>query len=167
MHPFFARQVVFPLQERIKGKNTHAVLKELQRSQWLSASRIEELQLDRLKHQLEFAYQYTPYYRRLFDEHGTPPNRIKDFRDFHRMPFLTRENLRAQFESLRASTKIRGVQKMSTGGSTGSPVTVLVDAVRNSFIDAARLRSHRWFNADIGVREIVLWGSPIENTRQD
>ena len=167
MHPFFARQVVFPLQERIKGKNTHAVLKELQRSQWLPASRIEELQFDRLKHQLEFAYLRAPFYRRLFDEHGTPPNRIKDFRDFRRMPFLTRENLRSQFESLRASTTVRGVQKMSTGGSTGSPVTVLVDPVRNSFIDAARLRSHRWFNADIGVREIVLWGSPIENTRQD
>jgi len=167
MHPFFARRVIFPLQERIKGKGTHAVLKELERSQWLPANRVRELQFDRLKSHLEFAYQHVPYYRRLFDEHGTQPDRIKDFTDFRRIPFLTRESLRDQFENLRASTPIRGVQKLSTGGSTGSPVTVLADPFRNSFIDAARLRAHRWFDADVGVREIVLWGSPIEITRQD
>ena len=167
MHPFFAKRVVFPLQERIKGKSTHVVLKELERSQWLPANRVGELQFGRLKSHLEFAYQHVPYYRRLFDEQGTQPDRIKDFTDFRRIPFLTRESLREQFESLRASVPIRGVQKLSTGGSTGSPVTVLVDPVRNSFVDAARLRSHRWFDADMGVREVVLWGSPIEITRQD
>jgi phenylacetate-CoA ligase len=167
MYPLIARQVVFPLQERIKGKVTYAVLRKLEKSQWFPASRIQELQFERLKNHLEFAYQHVPYYRRLFDEQGTQPDRIKDFTDFRRIPFLTRESLREQFESLRASVPIRGVQKLSTGSSTGSPVTVLVDPVRNSFVDAARLRSHRWFNADMGVREIVLWGSPIEITRQD
>ena len=43
MHSIFARRVFFPLQERIKGKNTHTVLRELQKSQWLSANRIQEL----------------------------------------------------------------------------------------------------------------------------
>jgi phenylacetate-CoA ligase len=167
MYPFLARRVVFPLQERLKGKSTLSLLKELERSQWLPAGRMQELQFDRLKQQLEFAYHHVPYYRRLFDEHGTPPHRINDFTDFHRIPFLTRETLRAQFDTLRSRLRIRGVQKISTGGSTGSPVAVLIDPVRNSFIDAARLRSHRWFDADLGVREIVLWGSPIEITRQD
>ena len=167
MYPFFARRVVFPLQERIKGKSTHVVLNELERSQWLSANRVQELQFDRLKSHLEFAYQHVPYYRRLFDDQDIRPDRIKDFTDFRRIPFLTRESLRDNFEDLRARVSIRGVQKLSTGGSTGSPVAVLVDPMRNSFVDAARLRSHRWFDADMGVREIVLWGSPIEITRQD
>lgn len=167
MHPFIAGRVLFPIQERLKGKSTYAFLNELERSQWFPAGRIEELQFGRLKQHLEFAYQHVPYYRRLFDENETQPHRIKDLTDFHRVPFLTRELLRDQFESLRASPTIRRVQKMSTGGSTGSPVAVLVDPIRNSFIDAARLRSHRWFDADMGAREIVLWGSPIEVTRQD
>ena len=167
LHRNFARNVVFPLQERIKGKNTHAILRELEQSQWLPANRVHELQFDRLKSHLEFAYQHVPYYRHVFDEHGIQPDRIRDFTDFQRIPFLTRESLRHHFENLRATAPIRGLQKLSTGGSTGVPVTVLVDPIRNSFIDAARLRSHRWFDADIGVREVVLWGSPIEITRQD
>ena len=167
MHPFLARQFVFPLQECLKGKRTHALLDELEKSQWLPPGRVQDLQFVRLKSHLEFAYQHVPYYRQLFDEQDTRPDRIKDFTDFRRIPCLTRESLRQQFESLRASAPIRGVQKLSTGGSTGSPVAVLVDPLRNSFIDAARLRSHRWFGADMGVREVVLWGSPIEITRQD
>jgi phenylacetate-CoA ligase len=59
------------------------------------------------------------------------------------------------------------VQKISTGGSTGSPVTVLVDAARAAFTDAARIRAQRWLGVDFGEREIVLWGSPIELTKQD
>ncbi len=167
MHPFFARRVIFPLQERLKGKNTYAVLTDLERSEWLPKSAILELQFKQLHKQLDFAYQHVPYYRRLFDEYGIRTERIKDFSDFRRIPFLTRDLLRDQFDALKSDIAMRGVQKMSTVGSTGSPVAVLIDPVRNSFIDAARLRSHRWFEADMGVREIVLWGSPIEVTRQD
>ena len=56
---------------------------------------------------------------------------------------------------------------MSTGGSTGSPVTVLVDRERAALADAIRLRCHRWYDAGPGTREIALWGSPIESTKQD
>jgi phenylacetate-coenzyme A ligase PaaK-like adenylate-forming protein len=167
MHPFISRHILFPLQERLKGKNTHAVLKDLETSQWLSGSEMQELQFRRLQKYLQFAYDNTTYYREVFDEHGCRPNGIQDFEDFQRLPYLTRELLREKFESLRSTERIAGIQKMSTGGSTGSPVTVLVDVERNSFIDAARLRAHRWFHADMGCREIVLWGSPIEITRQD
>lgn len=56
---------------------------------------------------------------------------------------------------------------MSTGGSTGSPVAVLVDPERAAFADAIRLRCHRWYGVGMGAREIALWGSPIESTKQD
>jgi phenylacetate-CoA ligase len=33
--------------------------------------------------------------------------------------------------------------------------------------EAARLRAHRWFGVDPGAREVLVWGSPLEITRQD
>ena len=166
MQEFLARKIVFPLQEFVKGKSTLQQVKRLEETQWLSPDGLRELQLERLKHHLEFAYQYVPYYRRLFDEHNTQPNRIISFNDFRKIPFLTREALRADFNSLQSNIPVRGIQKISTGGSSGSPVIILSDAKRHSFIDAARLRAHRWFEADVGIKEIVLWGSPIEITRE-
>jgi phenylacetate-CoA ligase len=167
MHPFLVRQIVFPLQERLKRKNTYSILAEIEKSQWLTPEQIRELQLRRLGEYLAFAYAHSVYYRQALDEQGFDSSRIRDFADLKALPFLTKDILRDRFEELRSNVPLPGVQKMSTGGSTGAPVAVLIDAERSAFTDAARLRAHRWFDADIGVREIVLWGSPIEITRQD
>jgi phenylacetate-coenzyme A ligase PaaK-like adenylate-forming protein len=167
IHPVLVNRVMFPLHERLKGKPTHARLRELDRSQWLAPEQVRAHQFRALKAHLEFAYRHVPYYRRLLDDHGLPPGRIASFEDFAQVPCLTKDGIRANFDDLRPDLRLRGVQRMSTGGSTGATVTVLVDAERSAFTDAARLRAHRWFDADMGTPEIVLWGSPIELGRQD
>jgi len=167
MHPAVVNRVIFPLHEWVKGKATHAKLAELERTQWLGPAALRALQFERLRHHLDWAYREVPYYGRLLDEHGLPPRRIQSFEDFARIPHLTKDILRERLSDLQPRTPLRGVQRLSTGGSTGTPVTVLVDRERSAFTDAARLRAHRWFGADMGAREIVLWGSPIELGRQD
>jgi phenylacetate-coenzyme A ligase PaaK-like adenylate-forming protein len=167
MHPWVANRVIFPLHEWFKGKPTHAWLRELERTEWLSAEALAELQFRRLRQHLEFAYREVPYFTRLLDEHGLPPSRIQSLEDFSRLPCLTRETLRQRFDDLQPRTRIRHSQRLSTGGSTGVPVTVLVCPERAAFTDAVRLRAHRWFGVDMGAREVVLWGSSIELTRQD
>lgn len=167
MHPLLVNRIIFPLHERLKGKPTHARLREIERTQWLSPEELRNLQFQRLRRHLEFAYREVPYYTRLLDEHELQPWRIASFEDFARIPCLTREIVRKHFDDLQPRTRIPRVQRMSTGGSTGAPVTVLVDMERMAFADAARLRAHRWFGVDMGAREIVLWGSPIELTKQD
>ena len=167
MLPIVVNRLIFPLHEWIKGKPTLARLRELDRSQWLSPAALRETQFRAVRAHLEFAYREVPYYTRLLDEHGLPPARIQSFEDFARIPYLTRDLLRRHLADLQPRRKLRGVQRMSTGGSTGSPVTIMVDAERAAFTDATRLRAHRWFGADMGAPEIVLWGSPIETGRQD
>ena len=167
MHPLLVNRLIFPLHERLKGKPTHRRLRELEDSQWLSPEALQELQWARLHRHLDWAYRQVPYYTRLLDDHELPPRRVQSFENFARIPVLTKEILRDRFQDLQPRNRIRGVQRLSTGGSTGVPVTVLVDRERSAFTDATRLRAHRWFGADMGAREIVLWGSPIEVTRQD
>ena len=159
--------MLFPLHERLKGRSTHARLEALERSQWLRPERLAEVQFEGIRRHLEFAYREVPYYRQLLDKHELQPWRIGSMEDFSRIPCLTRDAIREHFEDLQSRTKLRRVQRMSTGGSTGTPVTVLVDSERMAATEAARLRAHRWFGVDMGVREIVLWGSPIELTKQD
>jgi phenylacetate-CoA ligase len=167
MLPIIANRLIFPVHEWLKGKPTHARLRQLEKSQWLSPAALREKQFRALHAHLDFAYREVPYYTRLLDEHGLPPARIQSFEDFARIPYLTRDLLRRHLEDLQPRRRLRGVQRMSTGGSTGSPVTIMVDAERAAFTDATRLRAHRWFGVDMGAPEIVLWGSPIETGRQD
>lgn len=167
MNDRFVRHVLFPLHERLKRKPTFRRLHELERSQWLSPQRLAEYQFGRLRDLVAFAYAHTPYYRALLDECGVPPQRLQSPHDFRDLPFLTRELVQTRFADLRARAVLPRVHARSSGGSTGSPVTVLVDMNRMAMAEAGRLRAHRWFRVEPGAREIVLWGSPIELTRQD
>jgi phenylacetate-CoA ligase len=166
VHPLLVRHVLLPLHERLKRTPTFPWLARLERTQWLPREELLELQFARLREHVQFAYDHTVYYRRLLDDHELPPHRIQSPADFSRIPPLTRELLRQNFADLKArGARLGRVQPLATGGSTGQPVTVLVDV--SVGIDlAARHRAHRWFGAEPGAREIVLWGSPIELGRQ-
>ncbi len=167
MYPGIVQNVIFPLHERLKSKPTLEYSRELEGTQWLSTGGLRELQFQRLCKFLAYAYQEVPYYTKLFDAHGQGPKKIHSLEDLSRIPCLTREDLRRYFIELQPKRKMSGLKRISTGGSTGMPVTVMVDRERAAFTDAVRLRAHRWFGVDMGVREIALWGSPIELGRQD
>src|SRR5215470_2757515 len=160
------RRVLYPLHERLKRKPTFRRLEELEHTQWLSPERIAEYQFTRVQRLLEFAYAHVPYYRTLLDKHRLPGGRLESPNDIQSIPFLTRELIRTRFDDLRARARLPRVHKRSSGGSTGAPVTVLVDMARMGFGEAARMRAQRWFGIPVGAREIVLWGSPIEASRQ-
>jgi len=167
MHPLIVRHVVLPLHERLKRTPTFAWLARLERTQWMEPEKLSELQFAELRRHLEFAYRHTRYYRRLLNEHELPPHRIQSLADFRKVPVLTRKLLRENFTDLAATgVRLGRVQRVATGGSTGEPVTLLVD-MSAGFNIALRHRAHRWFGLEPGAREIVLWGSPIEATRQD
>jgi phenylacetate-CoA ligase len=158
---------LFPLHERLKGKPTFRFLAELEATQWLPARRLEEYRLRRLQRFLEFVHEHVPYCRALFDEHALRPRDVHSFEDLGRLPFLTREILKTRFDDLRARAALPGVHPRSSGGSTGTPVTVLVDMERMGMGEAGRLRAHRWFGVEPGTREIVLWGTPARSGTLD
>jgi phenylacetate-CoA ligase len=167
MNAGLVRTILFPLHERLKRKPTFTWLKELERTQWLPLVALREYQLQRMRALVEWAYANTPYYRALLDDHDLVPSRIQTYDDFHRIPYLTREHLKDRFDHLRARARLVGVHARSSGGSTGSPVKILVDMGRMGIQEAARFRAHRWYGVDPGAREVLVWGSPLEITRQD
>jgi len=167
MYPLIVNKVTFPLQEFVKRKPTYEYLRALEQSQWLTPAELHELQLRRLTEQLDYSYREVPYYHRLFDQIGLRAAQIHSLVDFGRLPHLDKSLIRIYAADLQPKTKLPGTQKMSTGGSTGTPATVYVDRERAAFTDAVRMRAHRWFGVDTGVREIALWGSPIELGRQN
>jgi phenylacetate-CoA ligase len=167
MYSKVVRHLLFPLHERVKGKPTFPWLRRLEKSQWMPPAQLRELQWVALRKHLEFAYAHVPYYRRLLDEHEVPPWRVQSLEDFGRIPHLTRDQLRSSFDELQARVRLPRVTRRTSGGSTGAPAVVMVDMERMGFGEAVRLRAHRWFGLEPGAREICVWGSPIELTRQD
>ncbi|MBK7674451.1 MAG: phenylacetate--CoA ligase family protein [Candidatus Accumulibacter sp.] len=158
--------LLFPLQERVKGHDTVSVRRAMDQSQWWSRGRLEAFRIDRLRQLLTRVGTHVPYYRDLFAELGFRPEQVSSTQDLQKLPFLTKSVIRAEGERMKSETAT-GLARFNTGGSSGEPLIFFIGKERVSHDVAAKWRATRWWNVDIGDPEIVVWGSPIELTSQD
>ena len=158
--------LVFPLQEHLKHHDSVAVRKQLEVTQWWHPTHLEELQLSRLRQLLMHAAAHVPYYRELFQAKGFKPGEVGTLADLACLPLLDKSLIRAHTDMLK-SEQARGLARFNTGGSSGEPLIFYIGKERVSHDVAAKWRATRWWDVDIGDREIVVWGSPIELGAQD
>lgn len=162
----FVAGALFPLQERLKQHSTVDVRRRMEDSQWWPAGRLAALQAERLRALLQHAGAHVPYYRELFARSGFDPARVQGPADLQRLPFLTKDLIRANGDALK-SERAQGLARFNTGGSSGAPLIFHIGLERVSHDVAAKWRATRWWGVDIGDVETVVWGSPIELTGQD
>ena len=166
MYTQLISNLVFPLQERLKKHATVAVRKHMEETQWWDKARLEQLQIDRLRSLLKEAALHVPYYRELFNRIDFQPEQVTSLADLARLPLLTKAEIRANLEQLKADNA-QGLARFNTGGSSGEPLIFFIGNERVSHDVAAKWRATRWWDVDIGDPEVVVWGSPIELGTQD
>ena len=158
--------LLFPLHERLKGHNSVAVRRRLEQSQWWPADRIESEQLARLRVFLGDVGRNVPYYRRVFAKIGFDPSAIGSVADLAALPLLTKPLIRAHADELKADDH-GPLTRYNTGGSSGEPLIFHMGIGRKAHDVGAKWRATRWWGVDIGDRELVIWGSPVELGAQD
>ncbi len=81
------------------------------------------LQSERLVKQVKHVWDNVPYYRNLMEEKGVTLDDIKGIDDLHKLPFLTKDDLRDQYPYGLLATDIENcVRIQSTSGTTGKRV---------------------------------------------
>jgi phenylacetate-CoA ligase len=182
LYRFIARHILAPSLDTFRGTQSMTLLKELEKSQWWPRQKILNLQNERLRLLVQHAYDEVPYYRRIFDERGLRPGDIKDGRDLARLPVLTKQFIRDNFDEITAQCFPRkGRVKLATGGSTGQPLVFYT--TRRDHKDvciAARQRAFSGVGFELGdktatIRNIYpgesmierLWRVPIQFFRRD
>jgi phenylacetate-CoA ligase len=143
-----------------------AVRERLEASQWLSREQILAEQSARLRNFLVDIGQRVPYYRELFETLGFDPQQVKSAHDLAQLPLLTKAGIREQGERMKADGH-GPLTRSNTGGSSGQPLIFYMGLDRKSHDVGSKWRATRWWGVDIGDKEAVIWGSPIEHTGQD
>lgn len=88
-----------------------------------SREQIRKWQDERLAKQVKHVYDNVPYYRAKMEEKGIVPEDIKSVDDLHKLPFLTKEDLREAYPyGLLAVPLSDCVRIQSTSGTTGRRV---------------------------------------------
>ena len=84
---------------------------------------IKKLQSEKLKKQVKHVYENVAYYRDLMDKKGVKPEDINGIEDLHKLPFLTKADLRDAYPyGLLGSPLKDCVRIHSTSGTTGKRV---------------------------------------------
>ncbi len=88
-----------------------------------SYEQIRAWQSERLVKTVNHVYENNKYYRRLMDEKGVTPADIKGVDDLHKLPFLTKDDLREAYPyGLMSKPLSECVRIQSTSGTTGKRV---------------------------------------------
>jgi phenylacetate-CoA ligase len=141
------------------GKLQSQRLRELDRTQWLDRSELEAWQLEKLRRLVKYAYEHVPYYRERYRGLGIHPEDIRSIQDFHRLPFLTREDVNCNLEAL-VSPELRSSALLnSTGGSTGEPMRFFKERAFSYWDNALELRGRSWYGIQEGDKTAWIWGA--------
>lgn len=90
----------------------------------LSRPEIESLQLARLRTTIAQASN-SPFYKDLYAKHGITPDAIRSLDDVRRIPFTTKQDLRACYpDKLLAMPQSAMVRMHVSSGTTGSPTVI-------------------------------------------
>ena len=86
---------------------------------------LRELQNEKLLKQVRHVYENVPYYRDLMDKKGVKPEDIQGIDDLHKLPFLSKADLRDAYPyGLLGKPLSECVRIHSTSGTTGKRVEI-------------------------------------------
>lgn len=135
---------------------THAI-RALGESERWERARLEELRDRKLVRLVEHAWAESPGYRRLMEERGVRPADVHGVGDLGRLPVLTKELLRERAAELRFRDA-GPIETVSTGGSTGVPMTVVRDRAGTIWQRACYWRGFGWGGFHLGDPYVQLFG---------
>jgi phenylacetate-CoA ligase len=89
----------------------------------IATDKLIELQLERLKQLVFRVYEKNAYYKKRFDEVKLKPASIKTLQDLKKIPFLTKQDLRAYYPFGLICTPLDEIVEVhASSGTTGKPV---------------------------------------------
>lgn len=91
----------------------------------MSREKLNELQLQRLRKTIRIASN-SPYYKKVFAQHGITADTIQSLKDIEKIPFTTKANMRANYPfGLMAGEMKDAVRVHSSSGTTGNPTVIV------------------------------------------
>ena len=162
IHETLLRHAVYPVVDLLSGTHLMQHMRDLNASLVSSTEQTEALQNRRLRALLHHAFTQVPYYARLANDHGLDSANITSAADLRNMPFLTKDIVREHQHELTSSDwRVRRPLVCSTSGSTGSPMTFLLDRECVAIGWACLFRSWAADGYRLGDRRVTVRGTAI------
>lgn len=91
----------------------------------MNREQLEEVQFERLKRVIFHAYENVPFYRQKFTEAGIKPEDITSLEDVRKLPFTTKDDLRAAYPFKMFAVPLRSIVRVHASSGTTGQITVV------------------------------------------
>ena len=104
-----------------------------EKAQWWPGEQARGYQLAKLREVLALAYEKTTFYHDLFDSVGFKPGDLQSLEDMRRLPLIDRSMVVDHLDEMcTVSPDSPGIDYISTGGTSGSPLRFYAPASRSA-----------------------------------
>lgn len=123
----------------------------------------EKLIVQKIRAQMAWAYERSPFYRKKWDKAGIRPEKIRTLEDFQEVPFLTKEEIRKDqaenppFGSYLCVDPSEVIRIHGTSGTTGRPTAFAIG--RQDWHRIANAHARIMWGAGIRPQDTIFIGS--------
>ena len=137
--------------------------KNFEKSQYWSLELDQQNQLEKLQSLITHAYEFVPYYKRIFDERNLTPSSIKQISDLEKLPILTRELIRKHKEELISTAhKKSELIEFGTGGTTRRNMSLFRDKISHNLKAGAAYRFEGFMGRKPADKLCLFWPVHID-----
>jgi len=138
------------------------LVRALGRLNW-DRKKLREYQDRQLRRIVCCAYDYVPFYRRVFRSAGFVPSDVRGVDDLGKLPIVRKSDMKRQPETdlISREFSIRDLKVLRTGGSTGEPFSVYLSEWEDDWRKAVYLRA----NVSCGQRPWDRWVAVLNAER--
>lgn len=152
------KRLLIVVYRKLRFKQTIKILKLLENRSINNTDSNLIYQKSKLFDVLDMAFSNVPYYKSM---EGNRDFRNLTYSDFCKIPVLTKDMVRNNTDALtnKSYKKIGKVNKATSGGSTGEPLTFFRTSNQNNHGQAAYYNALELNKVDIYGKSIDLWGA--------
>ncbi len=149
------------------GRRFREMQRLVESSHSWSAEQAREFQLSHLRQALSLAYDKTSHYRRSFDAVGFDPRDLKSPEQLALLPTIDKQTVRDHLNELATMPLTsRGIDRVSTGGSSGQPLRFYIDANRSAAEYAHLVAGWQRIGYRLDIPQVVIRGQVVPPDRR-
>ncbi|MCW5915894.1 MAG: phenylacetate--CoA ligase family protein [Ferruginibacter sp.] len=148
--------------EKLTNGEVRTAHRLLDRADSADRSGIEAMKNEAFLNLIKQVYGFSPYYQAIFKEYGLEPSSFKDISDIQKLPFLTKDNIKAQRDSL-LSINIDPAECITrnSGGTTGEPIKMEINKQARINDLYFYYRGLRWMGYSPGQPMVKFFGGSL------
>lgn len=121
---------------------------------------------------VEWAYDNSPFYKKLYMDSGFEPNDLKTEEDWNKLPCITKDMVRAHGDEMVVQSEMPFCEMRNTGGSTGKPLTIHSDKRLRESAMISQWRCRGWWTGRpwgelLDPKHAIIGVDQVDFTRTD